>query len=194
MCTKTCKNCGWEFPGSFVGRKCNICGAPFDMATCIKCGDTKPSKEFFNNSNICMTCWLKYKKDYWDKHLQQLDKRFADWLVKVRSVPKNYPTLTEEQWLEACRHFNGCARCNSSVVDTRGFFVGSELGGKYADWNIIPLCERCANSWNLSKSVFRYTEKRMYNNKKPEYRDCLENIMKYLGGKLDDAINRGETD
>ena len=127
-------------------------------------------------------------------------ERFDLWLDKVKRVPKGYPTLTEAQWLEACNFFNGCARCYSDEIDTRGFFVGSELGGRYCDWNVIPLCTKCAKMWQLDRSMFRYAydkdcmkgDKRYIPlgdpNARKEFQTSLENIVKYLEVRLDNAI------
>lgn len=110
----------------------------------------------------------------------------------MRKVPKNYPTLTEDQWLAACRYFDGCARCHSDEIDTRGFFISAKLGGRYCDWNVIPLCEKCANAWDLTISVFRNAEHRDHARRTTEHRECMKKIVEYLGGKLDDAIRNEE--
>ena len=122
-----------------------------------------------------------------NNRVQELHRRYDAWLEKVKAVPKDYPTLTEAQWLEACRHFDGCARCYSRDIDTRGFFVGAKLGGRYCDWNVIPLCEKCASNWDLEQSMFRYAEMRDHDKRSTEYRECLAKIVDYLGGKLDVA-------
>ncbi len=126
--------------------------------------------------------------------------RFDLWLEKVRQVPADYPTLTEAQWLEACSFFNGCARCYSEEIDTRGFFVGRELGGRYCDWNVIPLCAKCAKMWRLDKSMFVYAyhkdsvkgDKRYKqlgaSSDTHEFRDSLEKLVSYLEVKLNNAI------
>lgn len=126
--------------------------------------------------------------------------RFDEWLEKVKQVPKDYPTLTEAQWLEACRFFNGCARCASEEIDTRGFFVGRELGGRYCDWNVIPLCAKCAKMWRLDKSMFLYayhkdsvkSDKRYRplgtSDSTREFRDSLEKLVSYLEVRLNNAI------
>lgn len=138
------------------------------------------------------------------KRIDAMDGRFKQWLEKVKQVPVNYPTLTEAQWLDACNFFNGCARCHSDEIDTRGFFVGRELGGRYCDWNIIPLCTKCAKMWRLDKSMFVYAyhKDKVKNDKryrplgvtdsKTEFQDSLEKIIKYLEVKLDRAIRISE--
>lgn len=188
MSTRTCKHCGWVYPHSFVGTKCTICGTDFDERFCPVCKQLLPLSAFSKTRATCHKCRRPYENAFREKRLGAMDIKFEEWLAKVKKVPKNYPTLTEAQWLEACKHFDGCARCSSNDVDSRGFFIDASLGGRYCDWNIIPLCERCANTWNLTKSVFRYTEKRDYNNRSHEYRESLAGIIEYLGGKLDNAI------
>lgn len=123
-------------------------------------------------------------------HLDNLDKQFDAWLDKIKQVPKDYPSLTEAQWLEACKHFDGCARCQSKDIDARGFFVGAKLGGRYCDWNVIPLCEKCASNWNLDKSAIRYIVKRAYNYKNLTFKERLVGILEYLGVRLDNAITK----
>ena len=190
MYTRMCKNCGWEHPPSYIGRKCIICGQLFDVLKCITCGEIKPADLFVREHNQCKACKLKHKNAHREQHRINLENQFEEWLDKIRRVPKSYPTLTGEQWIEACRHFDGCARCSSKDIDSRGFFVGAKLGGRYCDWNIIPLCERCANTWNLNKSAFKYIEKRAYNMKDLSFKSNLSKIIDYLGGKLDNAVNK----
>lgn len=141
---------------------------------------------------MCIDCGSKYAKEhspiYRRKRIDALEARFDAWIAKVKQVPAKYPTLTEEQWLEACKFFDGCARCHNEIVDTRGFFIGAKLGGRYCDWNIIPLCERCASRWNLNKSIFVDVLYKDYQARGTEYRECLEKIVQYLEVKLDAAI------
>ena len=209
MNTKICKRCGWEYPITQLGNVCKICGEQFDVVVCRMCGAIVTGDERVTNTNLCKECKHKFynasSKKTNAKVRKANEERFDAWLEKVKKVPKGYPTLTETQWLEACTHFNGCARCHSEEIDTRGFFVGMQLGGRYCDWNVIPLCERCAKTWDLQANPFIITRWRDHNrnkNLKPgdkksddcyEYRDSLDNIVKYLEVKLDHAIGH-ETD
>lgn len=160
------------------------------------CGDVVSGEKRVKSTNLCKKCFNGINRvssvKSRAKRMEALDKRFDAWLAKVKAVPKTYPTLTEDQWLAACRHFDGCARCHSDTVDTRGFFISATLGGRYCDWNIIPLCERCATRWNLDKSVFAYITRRDNFERTTEYRECLENIVEYLEVKLDAAIKYDE--
>jgi hypothetical protein len=192
MNVKKCSLCGWEYPAKWLGRNCEICGNPMDVLTCSVCGEVKPVEAFAPRSIKCKACKSKYDVIYMKIKNIRLDNMFDDWVAKISKVPKDYPTLTEEQWLEACQHFDGCARCGCKDIDTRGFFISAKLGGRYCNWNIIPLCEKCANTWNLEKSVFRYVEKRAYNEGNLDYKKCLVAIIDYLSVRLDEAIK--ETD
>ena len=192
MNTRTCKCCGWIYPIGQTGRRCKICGQEFDEIFCKSCKQLLPVSAFEKTRSICKKCRRPYLNAFWDNHLASLDEAFNAWLEKVRRVPKSYPTLTEEQWLEACRYFDGCARCHSDDIEARGFFVGAKLGGRYCNWNVIPLCEKCASNWDLELNMFRYAEQRDHRSSTTEYRECLARIVEYLGGKLDDAIGTEE--
>lgn len=125
--------------------------------------------------------------EYTTKRYGQLTDDFNVWLEKIKAVPKEYPTLTEQQWLDACKFFDGCARCDSHDVDTRGFFVGASLGGRYCDWNVIPLCEKCASTWKLDANAFKYIYMKSKKRTSSGYFYNLQKIIEYLGGKLDNA-------
>ena len=192
MCIKTCPNCGWQYPSNYTRAICTICGYKFSEQKCSKCGKVKPVEEFAADRPICKDCMRNYKRNQWHVFSDKLKAEFNEWLEKIKAVPKDYPTLTEEQWIEACRYFGGCARCGSKDIDTRGFFVHAKLGGRYCDWNILPLCEKCANHWDTERSAFIYIYKHRHRHGKPEYLECLEKIKTYLGGKLDNAVKKVE--
>lgn len=199
MNTKTCKRCGWVYPITQPGVKCRICGTPFDIVVCSRCGTFSKLEDLPNkNSTQCRSCYRAIARDNKARLGRVRYERFLDrkkteselWLDKVRRVPKNYPTLSEEQWIDVCRFFGGCARCGSSDVDTRGFFISHTNGGRYCDWNIIPLCERCAMVWNTDKNQFLYTVFKDYNDRAHgEYQRQLQRIKQYLEAKLDAAVS-----
>lgn len=118
-------------------------------------------------------------------------QRFNDWMTKVSKVELH--TLTEEEWLKACRYFGKCALCPSERIDARSFFISFELGGRYAAWNVLPVCELCANDMKRSQNPFiHYTtnqnKARARNNFKT---DNFENAVKYLTPLLDEVSNDG---
>lgn len=202
MNTKTCKRCGWVYPITQPGSRCRICGERFETIVCIKCGT--PFKATRKYRNICQKCISRKEYKHALKKKEAMRDRFDKWLEKVRQVPADYPTLTEAQWLEACNFFKGCARCYCEEIDTRGFFIGKELGGRYCDWNVIPLCTRCAKMWRLDKSMFLYAyhkdsvkgDKRYrplgVSDNKHEFRDSLEKLVSYLEVRLNNAIGVSE--
>jgi hypothetical protein len=111
--------------------------------------------------------------------LARRDAIYAEWKSRIAEVPKDYPPLTEEQWMEVVKHFNGCAMCGSEDISTRGYFVPFKEGGRYCDWNIIPLCEKCATTIKYKPNPFKY--------KRPKQ---LMDIVDYLEEKLNAAIKR----
>lgn len=122
---------------------------------------------------------------YRDKRDSNFEEQYNEWLKRIAAVPKNYPTLTEEQWMKACRHFNGCAKCGDENIEARGFFISFKNGGRYCDWNIIPLCSRCAADWNIAKNPFRLAWSRDNAARTFNRRECIKDITQYLGGILD---------
>lgn len=82
---------------------------------------------------------------------------YNEWIESIRKIPKNYPTLTEEQWMEAVKHFGGCALCKDESIDARGYFIPFKLGGRYCDWNIIPVCAECATTARRNPNYFLWS-------------------------------------
>jgi hypothetical protein len=99
------------------------------------------------------------------------------WVERIKKIPRNYPTLTEAQWLEAVRHFNGCALCDDESVDTRGYFIPFVRGGRYCNWNIIPVCYKCALKARALPNYFLWDRPK----------DLLK-IIDYLEERIDEAL------
>lgn len=176
MTTKTCEKCGWVLAIQDPLIRCPICKTKFKVGLCNIC--KQPVEYYRKDRCVCRTCYDKVtRKPDADKRLFQ--RRYAvydEWLAKIASVPKNYPTLTEAQWLEAVKHFNGCALCKSESVDTRGYFVPFNRGGRYCDWNVIPICESCATEVRINPNYFV--------RRRPE---GLVDIINYLEDRLNAA-------
>ena len=197
--TKKCPGCGWEYPIHSTRRTCVFCKTPIPIGFCSKCG--KYTDDLINS--MCRECHNAYKVEcemrMYKKNLANTGDAFESWLSMVKQVPKSYPTLSQEQWLEACRYFDGCAMCGNELIDTRGFFIHFADGGRYCNWNVIPLCEACANSRKTRTNPFVVMHGRLgyksvlstetalehaHNNPKR-----LERIIAYLQPKLEEAIN-----
>ena len=184
MAIKKCSKCGWEVAHTYAATICPVCGTRYVDGPCRICGEYAP--RLVNGTN-CVRC---HRKKYniaensaeWERRRRaNNDKRFAEWRSKMQQLPKDYPTLTQQQWLEACRYFDGCAYCGADSIDARAYFVKFEEGGRYCDWNIIPACEKCATKIKLLANPFAYLEN-------APSRKKLQNIIKYLEEKLDAAV------
>lgn len=165
MNTKTCKKCGWVYPKVTPYSSCRFCGMAFTEGTCKHCGEY--SYDLVYGSGLCRTCYNKRVYSYQKgtarvanerkKHYERLcanaDKRFADWVQQLKAAKTH--SLTEEEWMEACRYFGGCALCGSDSIDARGYFIRFEDGGNYTACNVIPLCDKCATDLKHQSNPFR---------------------------------------
>jgi hypothetical protein len=141
------------------------------------------------NGKYCVRC---YRKKYdiaantrrWrEEKRQENDDTFAKWLGKIKLLPSDYPTLTQEQWLAACRHFGGCAYCGTESIDARAYFIPFKAGGRYCDWNMVPACEKCATRIKELDNPFAYLER-------AKERKALQGIIEYLEERLNAAVDR----
>ena len=164
MNTKTCKKCGWVYPKVTPYTTCRFCGMSFTEGTCKKCGDY--SYDILPGTGWCRTCYnarqLVYQKGrdqsesnrkVYEARCKEADERFAAWTGQLRAIKTH--TLTEDEWMEACRHFGGCALCGADSIDARGYFIRFEDGGNYNACNVIPLCDKCATALKYQSNPFR---------------------------------------
>ena len=182
---KVCPKCGWVYPATSKNCTCFICGTQFTEGYCAMCGEHTTK---LVNGKYCRSCFYsKYKHTACSQRSRQrmyerYDSIYANWMSKIKNAPSQ--TLTEAQWLEACKHFNGCAYCGSESIEARSYFIPFKNGGRYCAWNIIPACGHCAAS---SESKQPDPFRRMINQVK---RGTLEEIIKYLEVQLNAAIAR----
>ncbi len=177
MPTKTCKKCGWVMDLYDPTSRCPICKTKFEQGVCAICGEVKPY--YRENRNVCKHCYdtvTRMPKDNLSMYNRRKDF-YKEWLGWVSQVPKDYPTLTEEQWLSAVSHFGKCALCHNELIETRGYFVPFDKGGRYCDWNVIPVCFKCATSM----------KEEHFSHHRPE---GLDDIVDYLEEKLHAAIGK----
>ena len=185
MNTRVCDKCGWVYPATSRVGTCIVCGTVLTHGACCECGEYA---EELVEGKFCRSCFNSLyntpaQRRRRAKEYKKYAAIYAAWLGKIKSLPKDYPTLTESQWLEACQHFNGCAYCGSDSIDARSYFIEFSEGGRYCDWNIVPACERCASAARIQKDPF----KRLVDaNKKP----ALRGIINYLEVRLDAAVAR----
>ena len=187
MNIKKCNKCGWEYPGEYKPRKCKYCGTRFTMGICVYCHQWS---DVLDSINRCRACKNKHNIEWARNKRNEADKAYNDWIKKIASIPKPYTTLTEEQWLEACKHFGACAYCNNRGIDARSMFIPCKYGGRYCDWNIVPACEKCETSSKLTENPFKRMDQRILRGadnvtKKLGYsRENLQRIVDYLDSKI----------
>lgn len=132
------------------------------------------------------------------KAIEKVEGDFNAWLDMINKVPKDYHTLNNGEWFEACRYFGGCALCDSKEMDSRWFFIPFKVGGRYCNWNVIPVCEKCSTAIKRATNPFRALHPRLgqigsdvarglehYHNAGKR----LDKIVGYLKPKLEAAAN-----
>ena len=155
MSTKTCEKCGWVVDKRDPSGSCPVCGTRFPEGICSICGNYGP---YYHNRNVCKHCYDTVCRKDADKRVRaRRISIYEEWRAKIARVPKDYPTLTEEQWLRAVKHFGRCACCTDDSIDARGYFIKFEDGGRYCDWNIIPMCSECATAARVQPNYFLTT-------------------------------------
>lgn len=190
MNTKKCSKCGWEYPIDWPGRQCRFCQEPFLDGPCSHCGRITKL-----HNGVCRECETKQHAEWRAGRINIADTSLKEWLTKISAIPKSSPTLTEEQWMEACRHFGGCAYCGDMNIDSRSMFIRFKDGGRYCAWNIIPACERCETLRKVIPNPFlRMDQKIRRGNKEPAKKygftlEKLQNIVDYLQSKMEELTN-----
>lgn len=190
MSIKTCSKCGWVYPITSERRYCKFCGYSLNIGICTVC--KKHSDNLLHSR--CAECRRQRDIEWRNNRIDEDKKTLTEWLDKIHDIPTPYTTLTEDQWLEACKHFGGCAYCGSPEIESRAMFITFKRGGRYCDWNIIPSCERCQTVLKTDDNPFRYMDSRLYCWKgSPLAKNgfSLENLQKivdYLGSKIDKHI------
>lgn len=191
MNTKKCSKCGWEYPIDWPGRSCRFCHEPFEGGPCSHCG------RIFDklHNGVCRECETKQHRAWREGRIENAETSYKNWLKKINSLPYPSPTLTEEQWMEACKHFGGCAYCGDANIDARSMFIRFKEGGRYCAWNVVPSCERCET---LRKSIYnpfiRMDQMYRRGNKEPAKKygfslDKLQKIVDYLQSKMEEIQN-----
>jgi hypothetical protein len=134
---------------------------------------------------MCDKCateaWKAANDGRYEKYLLEAQQKYEDWKKLIKAASPGH--LTEQQWIEACRFFGGCAICGSEHIDTRGFFIRFKDGGRYAVWNILPLCSNCNTLHKRQPNLFITLDPNAGNGTS-DSKKKLQTIVDYLGGKL----------
>ena len=195
MSNRICKGCGWVYPPSYNEARCRFCGTEFTERICPICKQLKVPR--VPDSPVCRDCYNEQRRGdratidsalRWRANkLQEAEDLYQDWLKRIIAAP--FVPLTEEDWLTACRYFGGCALCDISEIEARGYFVQFDEGGRYTAWNILPLCERCATALKKQVNPFRRLNTQL-NGNLPMSRGMsykkLDRAYEYLQERLND--------
>lgn len=174
---RSCSCCGHKAPLFERTTFCPKCGGVFDTQYCGKCDTNKPYTEFYFNKrgpsagqrySYCKRCSNKRLGDARDKQSKEeriakqqaafsnrRDDRAEDletWKEFMARVP--YRSLTEQEWLEACSLFKGCAICGAETIELRMLFLNTDHGGKYTPWNVFPSCASCGTTYQRERNPF----------------------------------------
>jgi 5-methylcytosine-specific restriction endonuclease McrA len=142
-----------------------------------------PSRGF----SICSSCYAKrYVAEQREKTKERAEDMYMFWLSLIKNVKQPYTMLTEEQWIDACKHFGKCAICGDYEIATRFFFITYADGGRYTAWNVLPICEAC-NRVRGKSNPFLFYDKQL-NHRFANTPNCIAPIINYLLPKLEEAI------
>lgn len=211
-----CYKCGWEFPATYRASTCKFCGGPVyrnvgpEPGNCKECGAYCENIHAYNDHR-CRECHNKSVREAYhkkgqsqatkeaamqrskrkkEKEIRIAEESYANWKAQLNSITTH--SLTEDEWLQACAHFNGCAMCGADSIDARMYFIKYQEGGKYNACNIIPACEKCATDRKVNPNPFR-TMNRYINSSAGLYRgqskERLKKIVDYLQSKIEEAKN-----
>lgn len=172
-------------------RLCSKCGLDLPVSVCDtrqECQDCAIQKARIKYRNVSPEKALQrqqFKHDYNKYSVMRSEVQLEVWQQWIEEVPKDYHALTEEEWQRALQYFDHkCAFCQINKFTRRGMFLTTDQGGRYCEWNVVPVCEVCV-SRPRSKNPFRFMNRvytgtesvahqRRYSMKK------LEHIVKYL--------------
>lgn len=185
---RVCKKCGHVVPWQTNCRACPICHTRFPDGVCYVCGRYTPHIML---DNTCRPCHNRAQCAYHTRVSGKIEDQYDEWLRSIRAIKPPYKPLTTEEWLEACKHFGGCALCGAEEIQARTLFIRFTEGGKYCAWNVVPTCEKCATSLKGTKShPFRSMSNWAGDNarKGKQHLDgYLQAIVDYLEPKMEEA-------
>lgn len=112
---------------------------------------------------------------------------YDEWKERLVGMPTRL--LTPDDWLRACKHFNGCAWCGSDSIDAKTYFVPFREGGKYTATNILPACDVCATKLKKQPNAFLTMWVRQDREEGPRASTKqLEKIVDYLDNIIEEEL------
>lgn len=119
-----CSTCGQAYPEAWGLSTCRICGGLIERD--------------------CVAGSIRVKEYMYDEF-------WYEWREKMLSTPPRF--LTEDDWIDTCAEFNGCALCGFPDVEEKLLVVPTYAGGKLYTFNVIPTCRECALKVRTSQSI-----------------------------------------
>lgn len=181
-----CTKCGLDMP-------VELC---YDRPGCQNCSIQRSRAKFYQLPAARQEEIRNHRNAYKRFTIRRTEAQLDVWQHWISKIPKDYHTLTEEEWEKVVEYFDGkCAFCQLNDFTLRGMFLTANQGGRYCNWNVIPVCDVCINR-PKNKNPFRFMSKqytatmsisslRRYSVKK------LRKIVEYLEPILLEAAHLG---
>lgn len=183
------------------------------MTVCSKCGLDIPTSECYKRAE-CQNCVVQRVRAccnsakgrkriyrYREREVVKAEVQLEVWQERIAAVPKDYHTLTEDEWDRVVEHFDGnCAFCQEVPFVYRGMFMTVDQGGRYCDWNMLPVCEQCLIRPKKNKNPFcfmntasAYYGHKVYKHRRLHSKKKLKKIIQYLEPILLGAMDLDDT-
>lgn len=111
------------------------------MLCCSYCGQNYPNSYQTCTCRVCGGLIEEHEPNYQATCLYRIDEIWHDWRDKMLSAPPQ--PMRESDWYEICAHYNSCAICGVGNIDEKRLLVPVNLGGKYYNYNVFPVCSNC---------------------------------------------------
>lgn len=186
-----CPKCGAVYPWQKPRDKCRYCKTRFTRGTCAICHEYSDKV----NRGYCTKCKAKSDIAYLRRNKAKATEEYLDWLNTISQVPAPLRTLTEEDWDYACRYFGGCAICGKPEIEARVYYVPRGLGGSYTMYNIVPVCEKCAMTYNqvLRDATVSNPFKAVYGQYHAENRHRVDKVKSFLKERYEEYVRQAKS-
>lgn len=188
-------------PNSPLGTFSKNREGPFPNKLCPHCGIVKLYTEYHLQNvkglekpwrlrHHCKDCERKPHNErsvLWNKNKKaQAEKSYNVWKEIGTLLPSN--AITEAQWYEAIKYFNGCAMCKETHVETREFFQPPKDKGMYSVINILPMCGKCSKNYRGAINPFQLYNKFTTFGLALD-KITIEKILAYFMTRIEEAVN-----
>lgn len=202
---RVCPKCGWYYPPSSKHlKKCKFCGTIFDAQVCKYCNETFSTAEAKAYSDtpgtfiarICPTCAeqvIKLSRKELNttkfntrinciKRLHEMYNTHISFYKKLHTKNTTISRLNTE----LVRNYRGCFFCMSQI-DSYRMIIPPADGGRYDEFNVIPLCKECAKMLDYDKNILVAAEPLINKKSKVRYSNKLKKMLILSEEDLEDA-------